>query len=124
MRPTSPHVVDYAVSRDAGFRHKAITDARLGENQCGTIGILFQLTAEPGDVHAQVELRVTLRLIPHMREELLVRECVMFEAHDVEREVAYFGKWTGVVRPSLEWTTEMWPGEGLESSRTTAGAAR
>jgi lipopolysaccharide transport system ATP-binding protein len=87
-------------------------------------GLVKAVCNVPGNLLNDSMYRAKVFIVRDAREQLLVRDSVMFEAHDVEREVAYFGKWTGVVRPSLEWTTETWPGEGVESSFTMAGAAR
>jgi len=78
----------------------------------------------PGNLLNDAMYRARVFIVRDAREHLLVRDSVMFEAHDVEREVAYFGKWTGVVRPSLNWTTETWPGEGVESVREPVAALR
>jgi lipopolysaccharide transport system ATP-binding protein len=87
-------------------------------------GVVTAVCHVPGNLLNDSMYRARVFIVRDAREHLLVRDSVMFEAHDVEREVAYFGKWTGVVRPSLEWTTETWPGEGVESLCEPAAALR
>lgn len=38
---------------------------------------------------------------------LLFHSALMFEVHDVERTVAFYGKWLGAVRPTLSWKVEV-----------------
>ena len=87
-------------------------------------GVVKAVCKVPGNLLNDSMYRARVFIVRDAREQLLVRDSVMFEVHDVEREVGYFGKWTGVVRPSLKWTTETWPGEGVEIRREPAGALR
>ena len=34
-------------------------------------------------------------------------EGVSIEIHDIERTVPYYGKWTGAIRPELNWSCEV-----------------
>jgi len=38
---------------------------------------------------------------------ILKHEGVTIEVHDAERNVPYYGKWTGALRPALNWSTEV-----------------
>ena len=69
-------------------------------------GVVKAVCRVPGNLLNDSVYRIKVLLVRDAREQLLVRDSVMFEAHDVERDVAYFGKWTGVVRPTLNWSTE------------------
>jgi lipopolysaccharide transport system ATP-binding protein len=69
-------------------------------------GVVKAVCRVPGNLLNNSLYRIKVLLVRDAREQLLVHDSVMFEAHDVEREVAYFGKWTGVVRPTLNWTIE------------------
>jgi len=88
------------------------------------LGVVKAVCHVPGNLLNDAMYRARIFIVRDAREHLLARDSVMFEAHDVERDVPYFGKWTGVVRPSLNWTTETWPGEGVESVREPVAALR
>lgn len=71
----------------------------------------------PGNLLNNSLYRVRVLLVKDAVDRLLSLDTVMFEVHDVERSVAYYGRWGGAVRPMLSWRTEV---EAAEAVETTA----
>ena len=46
------------------IQHKAVSNARLGHDQSGLICIGLELPAQVGNVHAEIQLSVTVRIAP------------------------------------------------------------
>ncbi len=61
----------------------------------------------PGDLLNDGAYRVTFELRDGDELVLSIRDVLAFEiADNVEGRFGWFGKWDGVIRPRLEWTTE------------------
>jgi len=55
--------------------------------------------------------KITIMLIEDSARELhILEDALGFEVHDTERDVDWYGKWEGVVRPKLKWNLEIDPG--------------
>ena len=64
--------------------------------------------------------RVRVFIVRDASEHLITHDGLMFEVHDVERSVAYYGRWVGAVRPRLAWRTEVLPSRN-PAAETDAG---
>jgi lipopolysaccharide transport system ATP-binding protein len=49
---------------------------------------------------------VTIQFVQDSNSLYLHTEALVFEVLDTVREGNWFGKWPGVVRPTLEWSAE------------------
>ena len=58
----------------AACRLEAVADARFGLDELRADRVRFDLPPEVADVHAEILLRVTLRVAPHRPEQLPMRE--------------------------------------------------
>jgi lipopolysaccharide transport system ATP-binding protein len=70
-------------------------------------GLIREVCHVSGDFLNDETYRVRIILIGDGRSCLVDEEnAAMFEVHDIERDVEWYGKWIGVVRPEFKWTTE------------------
>lgn len=44
-----------------------------------------------------------------------IDDVVSFEVNDIEREGDWYGEWIGIVRPQLEWSSEVNANELIET---------
>ena len=70
-------------------------------------GILKAVCKVPANLLNDTLYRVRVVIVKDAGERLLAHDSVMFEVHDVERSVAYYGRWGGAVRPALSWRMEI-----------------
>jgi len=78
----------------------------------------------PADLLNSERYRVEVLIVEDLHTVLLkCPDALVFDVADIEREVAYFAKWGGVVRPRLDWEIQYIP-ENTSSSiqqQLTAG---
>lgn len=66
----------------------------------------------PGNFLNDGVYRVRLLLVKNMKEAILDLDAVaVFEVDDIERQVAWYGKWAGAVRPAFKWETICTPAQ-------------
>jgi lipopolysaccharide transport system ATP-binding protein len=70
-------------------------------------GLLRAVCEVPAQLLNNSLYRVRLFIVRDASEHLVTFDSIMFEVHDVERAVAYYGRWVGAVRPMLKWRTEV-----------------
>jgi lipopolysaccharide transport system ATP-binding protein len=71
-------------------------------------GLVRGICYIPGDLLNAGIYRVRVLIVKDSSVPLLDYEsAVSFEVHDIARQVNWYGKWIGAVRPKLEWTTEL-----------------
>ena len=73
-------------------------------------GLVFSQFALPGNL---LNDGIYLVRVLVVRDEMTILidadQTIMFEVQDVPRNVAWHGKWSGSVRPRLEWKTSTIP---------------
>ncbi len=68
---------------------------------------LIRTTCEiPADLLNDSVYQFRVLIVRDAATILLKHEGVSLEVHDTERTVAYYGKWTGAVRPALRWSCD------------------
>ena len=78
-------------------------------------GVLKAACQVPANLLNNSLYRVRVVIVKDVAERLVTHDSVMFEVHDVERSVAYYGRWGGAVRPTLPWRTEVHSTEAVET---------
>jgi lipopolysaccharide transport system ATP-binding protein len=76
----------------------------------------------PGNFLNDGYYRVDVRLVKDTSVVMLGQpEAILFEVYDVPREQSWYGKWPGVVRPTLEWELDF---AGARQSSPAAAMSR
>jgi lipopolysaccharide transport system ATP-binding protein len=77
-------------------------------------GLLTATCEVPANLLNNSLYSVRIFIVRDASVHLFAYNALMFEVHDVERTVAYYGKWLGAVRPALSWKV------GVRSSEAVA----
>jgi lipopolysaccharide transport system ATP-binding protein len=71
-------------------------------------GLIRGICHIPGNLLNADIYRIRLLIVKDSSIPLLdYEDAGSFEIHDIARQVNWYGKWIGAVRPQLEWTTEL-----------------
>jgi lipopolysaccharide transport system ATP-binding protein len=83
-------------------------------------GLLRARCEIPAHLLNDAMYRFRVLIVRDANSIIYAHEGVTIEVNDVPREVAYFGKWVGTVRPTLQWSSDVVEAE----SEVLAGGAR
>jgi len=82
-------------------------------------GVIREICHIPGNLLNDGTYRVAITIVKDRFHGIYrLEDLLVFDVQDVEREVHWYGKWDGVVRPELDWTSEF-----IGQSRTDPGLA-
>ena len=70
-------------------------------------GIIREVCHIPGNLLNDGTYRISIMIVKDRFHGIFrLEDVLVFDVHDAEREVNWYGKWEGVVRPELDWTSE------------------
>jgi lipopolysaccharide transport system ATP-binding protein len=71
------------------------------------VGIIREACSIPGDLLNDGTYRISIMIVKDRFHGIYkLDDVLVFDVQDAERECDYYGKWEGMVRPKLDWTSE------------------